>query len=441
MTVNTKVRKSLLSSKALIQAPWVKVTIGDYTFGVFTKTAANTKNDAGFYNVRYNVQYPNYIQSLNIVKINGQVNQYTLSIQYPVRPTDDPNFFEKVFSSVSKTRKIVFSYGDSSMPTYCYKDEEAIITKVQTSFNFGNGGQMGSVIGYTISAVSSAALGKTGSFTFIGKTAKPSTEIKNMFLNTSYGLGAIFTGMSAKNLDTLIDGNDKTVELQTKINIAPLDYINYLVGCMVPDSTNTGQTSKDIYILTLHDDTIYDKAYNDTTSLDGPYFKVSRTTYAKSQSDAYEVDIGYNTNTLVTDFKVENNENYSLYYDYANKLYPEEYKKIINNKGKWEDVYAPTMTSNNELHKTTSSDISWYTKITQYPIKASITIQGLLRPATLLQYLRLNVIFPGGIGDKGDRRHISSGLYIITKQTDNISTSGYRTTLELTKISGDNLGE
>ena len=123
-------KRSLLSSQARIQAPWVKVTIGDYSFGVFeASTKKIQKNHNEFY-TNYNLKYPNYIQSLSIVKINGQVNQYTLSIIYPVKPGDDPNFFEKVFSSASSTRKIVFSYGDSSMPSYVYKDEEAIITKI-----------------------------------------------------------------------------------------------------------------------------------------------------------------------------------------------------------------------------------------------------------------------------------------------------------------------
>lgn len=55
----------------------------------------------------------------------------------------------------------------------------------------------------------------------------------------------------------------------------------------------------------------------------------------------------------------------------------------------------------------------------------------MLRPATLMQYVRLNVIFPGG------HKHIASGLYIVTKQTDMINEQGYKTTLALTKISGD----
>ena len=137
--------KNILAPAARIQVPWIKVVIGNYTFGVFTKTAKNTKGDDGQYLTTYNVQYPNFVKSLSIKKVNGQVNQYTLSLSYPVKQTDDPNFFEKVFSSVSKTRKIVFSYGDMSMPSYVYKDEEALITTVKSNFSLPT-----AVINYTV---------------------------------------------------------------------------------------------------------------------------------------------------------------------------------------------------------------------------------------------------------------------------------------------------
>jgi hypothetical protein len=86
-------------------------------------------------------------------------------------------------------------------------------------------------------------------------------------------------------------------------------------------------------------------------------------------------------------------------------------------------------TSGNDQWKTRQEDINWFTKVTKYPISATLKIQGLLRPAQLMQYLRLNVMFPGG------NKHISSGLYIITKQVDDISENGYTTTLSLTRIS------
>lgn len=418
-------RRSLLSSQARVQAPWVKVIIGEYSFGVFDrKTKTLYQNNGEFFN-SFNIQYPNYIQSLNIVKINGQVNQYTLTIAYPIRAGDDPNFFEKVFSSVSSTRKIIFSYGDSSMPSYVYKDEEALITSISQQFNLE-----GSSITYTVKAVSSAIVGKTGAYNFMynGKY-KPSDLIKKVFLNKNYGLQNIFTGMNKSNYNQLIAGDDKEVEILPKTNISPIDYLNYLVSCMIPAGAVTNNLSTELYILTIHDDTTYDRLYNDNITLGGPYFKVTKTSSSIEQADAYEVDIGFNTANIVLGFTIEQNENYSLFYDYNTRLHPETYTRRLNNKGEWEDVYAPLYTSGNASFKTRVEDINWFTKMTKYPISATLKIQGLLRPAQLMQYLRLNVIFPGG------NKHISSGLYIVTRQTDEISASGYITTLAITRIS------
>ena len=67
-------RRSLLSSAARVQVPWIKVTIGKYTFGVYSKQKIAKTDDDGMYYTKFNVQYPNYIQSLDITKINAQVN-------------------------------------------------------------------------------------------------------------------------------------------------------------------------------------------------------------------------------------------------------------------------------------------------------------------------------------------------------------------------------
>jgi hypothetical protein len=198
---------------------------------------------------------------------------------------------------------------------------------------------------------------------------------------------------------------------------------------MVPEGATNNNLNNELYILTIHDDTVYDKAYNDTVTLGGPYFKVTKTSSSVEQADAYEVDIGYNTANIVLSFNIENNENYSLFYNYNAELHPENYVRRLNNKGEWEDVYAPVYTSGNSSFSTTAEATNWFTKVTKYPISATLKIQGLLRPAQLMQYLRLNVVFPGG------NKHISSGLYIVTKQVDDINASGYVTTLTVTRIS------
>lgn len=423
-------RKSLLSSQSRIQVPWVKVTLGTYTFGIFdSKTKSQAGKDKNGFYTTYNIKYPNYIDSLTVTKINGQVNQYVLNIIYPITQFDDPNFFEKVFSSVSHTRKIIFSYGDASVPSYTYKNEEAIITKITQNFNLQS-----SSISYQIEAVSGAALTADGTITELssGAPVKPSEKIKSLF-KSNKSLQDTFTGMRISDLDKLIAGDDQPVVLDSKRNVSALDYIAYLASCMVPSGTKPG-LSKDIYILTMHDDTILDTTYDPSVfgGKGGPYFKITKTSYAAEHSDAYEVDIGYNTSTIVRSFNIEQNENFSLYYDYQNEIHSEDYVRRLNKQGEWETVYSPNYMARANSFNVSAKDMIWWTKATKYPITANITIQGLLRPATLMQYLRLNIIFPGG------HKHLASGLYIVTKQVDSINKEGYTTTLTLTRISGDN---
>lgn len=416
--------KSLLSSQARIQVPWVKVTIGDYTFGIFDeKTKSWGQDNAGFFQP-FNIQFPQFIKQLEVVKINGQVNQYTLNIDYPITQHDDPNFFEKVFSSVSRSRKIIFTYGDAETPAYVYKNEEAIITKVQQRFNLA-----GSTISYTVNAVSSAALTTDGSITMPspGVPVKPSDEIKKLFRNNK-SLQNTFTGMSAAQLDMLIAGDDKAVPISTKQNISAIDYINYLAGCMVPAGSGPG-LSKEIYVLTIHDDSI--TSANKALSKKGPYFEVKKVSTVMDPGDVYEIDVGINTATIVRSFEIEQNENYSIYYEYQGNAHPENYVRRINADGLWEDVYAPSKMMRQNCYDVGPTDQVWWTKATQFPINATIQVQGLLRPATLMQYVKLNVIFPGG------NKHLSSGIYIVTRQADNISPAGYATTLGLTRIKGD----
>lgn len=416
--------KSLLSSQARIQVPWVKVTIGDYTFGVFDeKTKSWGMSQDNFYSP-FSVQYPQYINSLEVTKINGQVNKYRLQITYPITMQDDPNFFEKVFSSVSRSRKIIFTYGDAETPAYVYKNEEAIITAVTQTFNL-----QGSTINYEVNAVSSAALTTDGSITAPApnKKVKPSDEIKKLF-KSNKSLQNTFTGMKPADLDALIAGDDMPVNIESKQNISAIDYINYLAGCMVPSGSTPG-LSKEIYILTIYDDSI--TSADRSLSKKGPYFKVSKVSTVMDHGDAYEIDVGINTSTIVRSFTIERNENYSIYYEYQNLAHPENYVRRINDDGLWEDVFAPTSMARPDSYSTGVNDQVWWTKATQFPVNATIQIQGLLRPATLMQYVRLNVIFPGG------KKHLSSGLYIVTRQVDNIGPNGYATTLGLTRIKGD----
>lgn len=400
---------SLLSNNNYIQTPYIKVVIGDYEFGVYNKNAKGLD------------KYPNFVKELTVTKINGQVNTYTLSLNYQITEYDDPNYFEKVLSSVSSSRKIVFTYGDMSLPTFVYKNEEAIITKVTSNVNIRD-----SSISYTIDAVSQGNLLSVGSYNFPARlNTKPSTVIYELLRSNQYGLKDLFSGMRNENLvrtNNLIPTTDCKVDIKQKVNTSILEYLQYLVSIMTPSKDVNYVSTNSVYIMTFQDDT--SGIYN------GSYFKITQIDNAVSHPEAYELDIGYPSSNLVSSFDINQNENYSIYYEYQKKLNDGTTVSRYNKYGVEEEVYAPVLSSKNSHFETDQEDINWWSKVTQYPIKASITIMGLIRPAVLMSYLRLNTYFYGN-------KHISSGLWIITKQQDKINGSGFYTTLDMVKVSGD----
>ena len=178
----------------------------------------------------------------------------------------------------------------------------------------------------------------------------------------------------------------------------------------------------------------YWAVYDDTTNdFGGSYFKVMHVTAGtknKISYNTYEVDVGYPSGSYITAFNIKTNDTWSILYDYGQEIQQPQYQYTIDKDGNLQDIYSPSVTTSKDYGRTTEANRTWWSKMTQFPISASLEIKGLLRPVLLMSYLKVNTYFYG-------RKHISSGLYIITKQEDSISSAGYKTTLSLTRISGD----
>ena len=204
-----------------------------------------------------------------------------------------------------------------------------------------------------------------------------------------------------------------------------MKYMNYLVNSMVDVNSGVNDsTSK--YFLSIHDDLNND--------LGGTYFKVSEVGQSSASSpsaDTYELDVNFPSDNFITQFKVNNDQSWSILYDYSTSVGKENYSYKINNDGKIVTTYAPTLIRGvgGEI---SASESNWWKLMTEFPITASLTMKGLARPSLLMSYVKLNVWFHGGL------KHISSGLYVITKQQDSIDSSGYKTTLDLLRVGGDN---
>lgn len=417
--------EDLLSTTSRVEAPFIIVTIAGYTFGQYNKTTANVVDENGFTR-RIIETFPNVVNTLEVEKINGTVNTYNIGLTYAIKAGDDPNKIDKVLSSASNNRTLKISYGDYSSPTFIYKEEEALITKVTSNVNITS-----SSISYTITAVSSANLLSAGAYNFPKRRAKPSDVIKEVLYNNKYGLLQVFYGMQDRGRVEqlgLIASDDKSVLIEAQSNISIFNYIDYLVSCMTGlGDSGTSLTGQTKYIFNVVDDV--------SGELGGPYFRVAKiakniqSIQASNNFSTYQIDIGYPTANIVTAFSVDTNNAYSLLYEYSGKIQQEEYGYRINDDGDFDYIYAPTLVKNN-MYRPTQADINWWSKVTQYPISATVTIKGLLRPAVLMSYVKLNVYFYG-------RKHNTSGTYIITKQSDSVNFSGYRTTLSLTRIQGD----
>lgn len=412
---------SLLADTNRVSAPFVRVKINNYVFGVYEGKSKRSNRNNGVVNETA-IKYPNFIQSLRVKKINGTVNQYTLQIKYTINETSDPNFFEKLFSSVSRTRTINFEYGDSMMPEYIYRNEEAIITEITNSFEIND-----ATINYMIKAVSTATLTLSGTYTFPSRTAKPSDVIKQLLWSTKYHLTDVFKGMKDKSFveqSGFIANDDRIVTIPTCTNMSILEYISFLVSYMNPTGSTTSTALKqNVYSLSTFEDV--------TNTYGGSYFKVQKiqkASNALNQLCTYTIDIGYPSANVVSNFSIKNNQNWSLYYDYNRELDTSDYLKRIDNEGKIKYIYSPQLT--NTQFEMNENDSTWWTKVTQYPIEASITVTGLLRPAVLMTYVKINTWYFG-------KKHISSGYYLITSQEDSIGMDGYKTTLGLLRVAPD----
>ena len=149
---------------------------------------------------------------MQVEKVNGAVNKYTISLTYAIRAGDDPNLIDKVLAS-AQDRSIKISYGDYSLPSFIFKEEEAMIQSVKQSISMNS-----SQISYTLNCVSTSDVANAGSITFPPiNNRKPSDVIKELFSKPEYGLLDLFPGMRMLNSPThanLIPSDDKPTFLR-----------------------------------------------------------------------------------------------------------------------------------------------------------------------------------------------------------------------------------
>ena len=80
---------SLVSAQNRVESPFIILKVGKYTFG-----HCAYKEDKQKLKTVFSIDYPNYMEGLSVVKTNGAINTYTISMVYAITENDDPNLLE-----------------------------------------------------------------------------------------------------------------------------------------------------------------------------------------------------------------------------------------------------------------------------------------------------------------------------------------------------------
>lgn len=386
----------------LVEAPFGEITLGGVTFG----TANVSKKYAS---------YPNYVQSISIKKTNGTINEYNVVLVHQIAPGDNPNYIAELLSSVGYNR-IKISYGDAASGKY-FQDIDALLIGVQTNFDF-----TGNRITYTLQATSLSYLTATTKLSFPSTTDKPSNVIKKLLNEYSDLIADYFSGMQNMTYVEsagLIPSDDKEVEIDEATNKTLIEYLAYLVALMVNE--NPEFADKSSYYLTINDEVVGEVGHT---------FSI-REVFAdniKPASFMYEVNIGYPDENMIFDFNISTNYAWTATYETANKI--TKYKYDIDDNGKMLSSRQFSLLNSTNTSSDFEIDMNTWKQLTRFPISATLTTKQLVAPIMLLNYIKVNNYYFGN-------KRLTSGLYIVTEQTDTISGSGCRTTLGLTRVASD----
>lgn len=392
------VKGNLTSYPTLVQAPYIELDLNGVTIGGYN-------NDAD--------KYPNHLISMDIDKVNGRINNYTINIVHQIRAGEDPNLIDTLLSRTGYRNKVKIKYGDSAYSSF-FKEEEAYIIDVTHTDNVSSAS-----INYTIKAISSVGSIQSATYQFSSVMDKPSNQIiKLLYENasTSVELLGILEGMRNKSEalgKNLIPQDDDVISIPGLKDASLIDRITQLVSKM-RDSKNPSTT----YTLTY---------------IDGkkPYFKIGKikqTNASKSVAlkNCYYVDVGFPGDSFVTNFSLNNDVYWPMYYKYAGNF--SEYKYNIDYSGNIYSQKIHPLELDDKFQTKNVSQMNWWEYVRSYPVSASLTIKGLMKPVMLIENIYIYSTFYG-------QEDLATGIYSIIGQKDRVDGSGYSTTLELLKVS------
>ena len=161
--------------------------------------------------------------------------------------------------------------------------------------------------------------------------------------------------------------------------------------------------------------------------ISSPISKVSRTSNAEEAvKNCYYVDVGYPGNSFVTNFSISSDVYWPIFKKYSGTI--PNYNYDIDYNGNLITTQVDPITIDEKFNSHSIKLENWWGFVTSYPISATLTIKGLMKPILLIENIYIHAQFYG-------KKDIADGIYTIVGQHDSISGNGYTTTLSLLKVS------
>ncbi|MCL2556370.1 MAG: hypothetical protein FWE03_05090 [Firmicutes bacterium] len=133
---------------------------------------------------------------------------------------------------------------------------------------------------------------------------------------------------------------------------------------------------------------------DELNQMGGAFIRLTRTSVATDVTE-FEVDIGYPSITDVFGFQISENNMYPILYDYAGSVEQNQTTREINNEGQVVNVFRNPLAIDPQLQRTTTSSSVWWTQMVRFPVRGTLSIRSLIRPAILTSSVRINQLFYG----------------------------------------------
>lgn len=366
--------------------------------------------------------HANYMLSLENVKNgSGCVNSFTVSIAYVPKFGDDPDLIDKALSFSDRKCTLQYGYGVDDFHT-----DEYVGQILDYSVEIRN-----NMLYYTITGYSSITplIDSKLSFDAIDSTAD--SESRRPTVVAKNAIEKYLTEYKISDYKVVVDDNVKDLaedSIEAASDISLFDYVSSILK-LARDETQPNTEEVE-----LNERITYTYTISDYNNSSGKSINITKIDPSEEQSIKIIFNWMDKNDNLVIDFKTDFSGAILLNRNYVTQDGVSVDKYTINEKGEAEKVTTKvkesSYTSGSTSDKDASSTSYTWAEAVQHSYTATLSLVGIPCEIPLGTIIEVVPLIYG-------KPHHTQGRYMVTKTTDTLDSSGFRTTLEMFKLNAE----